>query len=117
MNFLLVFLGGGLGSCARYGIGRLLTGGNWSQFPIATLLANLLACLVLGYGLSLAASGRLTEAQKLILLTGFCGGFSTFSTFSAEILNLWASGRSGTAALYTLLSIASGVGVIWVLTK
>lgn len=116
MNFILVFIGGGLGSCARYAVGRWLLMSSF-HFTTATLLANFLACLVLAYGINLATAGRLTEAQKLLLLTGFCGGFSTFSTFSAEILELWTNGRSGQAFLYALASLVSGIGVIWLVTK
>jgi len=116
LSYLLVFLGGGLGSCARYGIAKLLGEAN-TQFPIATLLANILACAALGYGLAQVAQLKMQESHKLLLLTGFCGGFSTFSTFSAEALQLWTDGRPGMAFAYVAISIFAGVGIIWWLTK
>lgn len=119
MNFLWVFLGGGLGSCLRYGIAEFsrdwfAAGGRVSFGPIfATSLANLLACALLGYGLALASQGKLEPTQRLLLLTGFCGGFSTFSTFSAELVQLQSAGRMDLALLYLLISVGGGVGVIW----
>lgn len=117
MSFFWVFIGGGLGSCSRYGIARLF-GGLALEYPIATLLTNLLACAILGYGISLVAAGKLTDAHKMLLLTGFCGGFSTFSTFSAEVFELYNTGQVWTALLYALLSVIMGVVVLgYFLTK
>ncbi|MBL7781614.1 MAG: fluoride efflux transporter CrcB [Saprospiraceae bacterium] len=90
--FLLVFLGGGMGSIARYAIGLLI----WpvqGRFPWATFAANGLACLLLGYWMGLHAGGTLQEQRRLLLTTGFCGGFSTFSTFTAESFRMWQEGR------------------------
>jgi len=111
LNYLLVFIGGGLGSLLRYEISRQLptpTGG----FPWATLLANLLACLVLGLGLAAVAKSSLPPQHRLLLLTGFCGGFSTFSTFSAEVVALWSDGHAGMALLYAAISLLTGCGVL-----
>jgi CrcB protein len=116
LNFLFVFLGGGLGSCARYGVSRLLSP-QPGAFPFATLIANFLACLLLGYLISLVATDRLSATYRLLLLTGFCGGFSTFSTFSAELLDLLSSGRLVLALSYAFISLASGIGVIYFLVS
>ena len=77
-------------------------------FPWATFVANLLACLLLGLGLSLAARNQLTSSQQLFALTGFCGGFSTFSTFAADVLLLLQEGHPGVAFTYLAASIACG---------
>jgi len=83
LNFFWVFLGGGLGSICRYGISKLLSG-NHFDFPLATLLANIISCIILGYLFGVTLKAGLTNQAKLLWMTGFCGGFSTFSTFSLE---------------------------------
>lgn len=104
-NFLLVFLGGGLGSICRYAIGLWMQ--PWQgRFPWATLAANGLACLVLGALLGWHLSGSLPERQKLLLATGFCGGFSTFSTFTAETWQLFQNGQPASALLNTVVNLA-----------
>lgn len=85
----MVFLGGGLGSLFRYGITRLMA--NYStNFPYATLTANALSCIVLGFGAYLVQDNAawLTPSVRLFLLVGFCGGFSTYSTFTNETYQL-----------------------------
>jgi len=115
MAWLWVFVGGGLGSTARYGLAQLLPPTSLAEgnFPWATLLANLLACLVLGIGLGLAGKEVLSRSFQIFLLTGFCGGFSTFSTFSAELLVLGEEGYPGVALLYLLASLVLGVLALW----
>jgi CrcB protein len=80
---LLVFLGGGAGSVCRYAIWLAMR--SWlDKFPWATFAANALACLLLGALLGWQAQGLLSDQRRLLLVTGFCGGFSTYSTFTAE---------------------------------
>lgn len=116
MPWLLVFLGGGLGSLARYGIARLLPPAELAEghLPWFTLLANILACILLGAGIALAGKDQLPRHLQLLLLTGFCGGFSTFSTFALELLLLGEEGHAGVAAWYLLLSLLGGLAAIWV---
>lgn len=111
LNFFLVFLGGGLGSMLRYGIGQWIPNKAHADvsFPWATLLANVLATALLGLGLAYFGKSLLSAQQRLLLLTGFCGGFSTFSTFSAELWQLWSAGHPYTAGLYLLLSIVASL--------
>ncbi|MBR9920127.1 MAG: fluoride efflux transporter CrcB [Bacteroidetes bacterium] len=96
--WLWVFLGGGLGSMARYGISKIV-GNNLPQFPLATMIANILACIVLGFLVGLSMREDLGATNRLLLMTGFCGGFSTFSTFSSETWQLFANGQTGLALL------------------
>jgi CrcB protein len=114
-NFLLVFLGGGLGSICRYALSLALA--PWQpRFPWATLLANGLACLALGYLIGLQAetgTQGLSTAKRLLLATGFCGGFSTFSTFTAENWQLWHSGQALAALLNLLANLALCLLCLW----
>lgn len=109
LNFFLVFLGGGLGSICRYGIGLALQPQSL-KFPWATLLANGLACLVLGAVLGLHLHGNISDQRKLLLATGFCGGFSTFSTFTAETWQCFQNGQYAAA----LANVAGSLTVCFV---
>lgn len=102
--FLLVFLGGGLGSICRYGI-SLLSIDNQVGFPSKTFLANLLSCMVLGFAMGYLLKNELDDRLKLLIMTGFCGGFSTFSTFSAEVFSLIETNQTTTAIIYILVSV------------
>ena len=111
MNWLLVFVGGGVGSLLRYAIAcgfptTELSKGHW---PWATLSANLLACLLLGAVTTLLTRGVLSKEEGLLLATGLCGGFSTFSTFSGELLALFEAGQYGVAVGYLLASVIGGL--------
>jgi CrcB protein len=103
-SFLLVFIGGGLGSLCRWGL-SLLIQPLAPRFPWATLASNALACLVLGVLFQQQLGTGMTESRRLLLAVGFCGGFSTFSTFTAETLQLWQSGQSLHAAINILANM------------
>ena len=116
MVYLYVFIGGGLGSLARFGTGKLIQKFVSTEFPLGTLIANILACAILAFAL-IGLFGQLeknTWIQPLILI-GFCGGFSTFSTFSNETLDLFTQGNYGYAILNMLISLAAGIALIWLI--
>ena len=121
MNALAVFLGGGLGSVARYGIGLYTV--RWtSTFPWGTLMANVLATVLLvGITNWLAPqAGHLSRHQQTWLLfatTGFCGAFSTFSTFSQETIQLWASGAPLAAAANIAISVGGCLAIGWLIWR
>ena len=103
-QLFFVFIGGGLGSVLRYIIGRYLnqTG---SGFPLGTFTANILGSLLIGIIIGLAAKNNtLSQNQTLLLATGFCGGFTTFSTFAYENHVLFKSGDFTSFALFTSAS-------------
>ena len=107
-QFLLVFIGGGIGSVLRYIIGKAL---NSSQtgIPYGTFTANILGSLLIGIILGLAAKNQaLTQNHTLLLATGFCGGFTTFSTFAYENHVFLKAGDFTSFALYTIASFIIG---------
>jgi CrcB protein len=106
MNYIWVFVGGGLGSMLRYFVHITMSKYNF-DFPWATLIANFLATIILGYFLALSLSGDVSELKKAMLMTGFCGGFSTFSTFSIENFQMFQQGQYG----YAIANILASVGV------
>ena len=108
MGMLWVFLGGGLGASCRYLVSRLVP--QIGGFGWPTLISNILACLILGYLMTGVDAKSLTEKQQLFLMTGFCGGFSTFSTFTIEHYNLLQNGQYKTAVLYIALSLIACLG-------
>ena len=77
-NLLLVAFGGAVGSVGRYLVSKWLEGG----FPWGTLTVNIVGCLLIGFLTGLVTKGTLSPEMKLLLVTGFCGGFTTFSTFA-----------------------------------
>lgn len=109
MAYLAVFVGGGGGSVLRFAMSKAIVANEWLQGHWATLLINILASIVLV--IIVDAYDDKSKLMYLLLLgTGFCGGWSTFSTFSMETINLISDGRTLEAALYVGLSILLGLG-------
>ncbi len=105
-SIALVFIGGGFGCVARYLIAEYCT---HPSFPKGTLIANTISSLILGLLMGLFMKEIIGNQPKLLLMTGFCGGFSTFSTYSLEVVQLYQNGDMGTAILYSLGSVILGI--------
>ena len=102
------FVGGGL----RYLVSRAMAL-VWTPSFFGTLTANVAGCFLIGILSGLSATGSLSPSQRLLLVTGLCGGFTTFSTFSLEACMLLRSGRVGLCVLYMLLSVALCLGGVF----
>ena len=114
LNLLLVMTGGAIGAGLRYGVGRAAAAGVGADFPWGTLAVNLLGGLAMG-GLAAAAvnSGKVNEPLLLFLGVGLLGGFTTFSAFSLETAQMIERGALGTAAAYSLASVAGSVAMLF----
>lgn len=111
-EILLVAAGSGVGGALRYLTATLLKSAGCA-FPLGTFAANLCGCLLIGLFSALALKGIIGSEAKLLLTTGLCGGFTTFSTFTSENLALLRTGDYVTFALYTTLSIVLGLAMVW----
>ena len=114
-QLILVFVGGGFGSVLRFIIGKWLNNPE-SGIPYGTFAANIIGSLLIGIILGLASKNNalLTQSQTLLLATGFCGGFTTFSTFAYENHVFLKTGDFTSFALYTIASFAVGfLAVSW----
>ena len=109
MSYLWVALGGAVGAAARYGVSQW-AGGRWGwSFPWGTFAVNITGSLAIGLLTSLLIGRGADPAYRLLLATGFLGGYTTFSAFSLETLSLVESRRFGEAALYVGGSVLMGL--------
>jgi fluoride exporter len=111
ITVLLVFAGGAIGSPARYLTDRYVQSRHGGPFPLGTLVVNLVGCLILGVIAGGVAKSGWPADTKSLLGTGFCGGLTTFSTFSVETVELVSKKLTATAALYVLVSVALGIAL------
>ena len=112
-QLLLVFGGGGLGSVSRYLIGKCYPAG-LNVFPWGTLSANFLSCVVFGLVLMLGVEKiNLSYSLKLLIITGFCGGFSTYSSFTFETIDLFKHGNTGLALTNIVANFALSVAGLY----
>ena len=113
-RFLVICLGGAIGTGARYLLALWVVGKAGPGFPLGTLAVNVIGSFAMGFVVQFAATNPMSETTKLALTTGVLGGFTTYSAFNHETLRLvqegaWASGVANVAAT-VLLCLAAGVG-------
>ena len=106
---LIIALGGALGSVARFMLSKLISESSTTSFPLSTLIVNVLGCLIIGFVYALFDNKEnASVALKQFLAIGFCGGFTTFSTFSNESFNLYQLQHFTQLALYITASVVLG---------
>ena len=113
-TILYIAIGGAIGSVLRF-LTTILVSKFWSnQFPLATFIANIFGCFLIGLFIGILAKNNLADSNlKWFLVTGFCGGFTTFSAFGMENYNLFQSNNSLLAFGYIALSIILGLFAVW----
>jgi CrcB protein len=100
MNYVYVGIGGLIGTVARYAVSSLAVARFGSGFPVGTFFINVSGSFLLGLFVAVLAARGSADGWRLFLTVGFCGGYTTFSTYSLETLSLLQSGRPGLALLY-----------------
>ena len=113
-RYLLIGLGGALGSVARFWVGSTVAGRFGTRLPYGTFVINITACLIIGFSLEyLGRRVELTPAWRYLIPIGFVGAYSTFSTFEWEIFSNLELGAFMLAALYLSLSVVLGLVAVW----
>ncbi len=113
-KYLLIAVGGALGTIARYWVGSTIGSRMGIRFPYGTLVVNITACLVLGFTLTyMGKRADLNPAWRFLLPVGFIGAYSTFSTYEWETLSTIRSGAFALAALYAVGSLMVGLAAVW----
>lgn len=111
-NMLWIGLGGGIGSVLRYAASLCILNFFHGQSLWGTFIVNILGCFLAGLLCSVCGA-NLNPAWRLFLIVGFCGGFTTFSTFAVENVGLWQAAAYFKTALYAACSVVVGFAAAW----
>ncbi len=113
INTLLVIIGGGIGSACRYLFSLLAVKWFGNNFPIGTLGVNLFGCFLIGLSFSLASRNIISPTIRLLLMTGFLGGLTTFSTYGLESANFIGNGAILTALTNIAVNNLGGLALVF----
>ena len=118
MHWFAIALGGALGAMARHGVSTLVFDASSEKFPYATLSVNVLGSFIMGVlFVVIVEKGLLPSEMRNVLMVGFLGAFTTFSTFSLDALGLWQNGHLFLALVYALgtvfLCLAAVATAVW----
>ena len=113
-SVIFIALGGSVGSVARYLISVYIQRYSWISFPLGTFVVNALGCLLIGFIYGISQKGSvMSNEMRLLLTVGFCGGFTTFSTFANEGFTLLRGGEFFQFGVYTILSVVVGLIAVY----
>ena len=113
MKLLLVGAGGFLGSIARYLLSNFVQLSSNSRFPVGTLLVNVMGCFVIGLLSQIGESREIFSAEtRAFIFVGILGGFTTYSSFGNETINLWRNYENGFALVNIALQLTLGLGAV-----
>jgi CrcB protein len=113
-KYLLIAVGGALGSIARYWVGSTISGRMGTKFPYGTFVINITACILIGFSITyLGKRVDFNPAWRFLIPVGFIGAFSTFSTYEWETLSTLRSGAFALAAVYAVGSLILGLASAW----
>jgi CrcB protein len=115
VNIVLVALGGAIGSVARYLLGtRIQSASHSLDFPFGTLTVNLIGCFVIGFLSQLVETrGLFTPAARNLVFIGMLGGFTTFSSFGNDTMNLLRAGETFQGLVNVFANVAAGLALVW----
>jgi CrcB protein len=113
-NILLIGAGGFAGSVVRYLLSRTVELRVFTSFPLGTFAVNVIGCFIIGLLYGLTIKGTASPEIRFLLATGFCGGFTTFSSFSLESLTLLQDGQLWFTFLYMAGSLLAGLAAVWI---
>jgi CrcB protein len=114
LKYVLIAIGGAIGSALRYWVGSTVSGRMGARFPFGTLVINLSACLIIGFTLTfMGKRAFLNPAWRFLIPIGFIGAYSTFSTYEWETLSSLRAGTFFLAGLYAFGSLFVGLAAVW----